>query len=170
MAKSQLWYLDFIFGITLFVVILLVAFKFIAETGTSRESQSFSQADMAAKAIFSRGIPKNWTTEDVLSPGIVSDDSSLNLTKLAGLQDLCTNDYDRARLILGIGSDFIIYFENLDGNVLNLTGQEYVGKPGFSMAELNQDAKNIASAVRYIVLREDSAAQIISMKLIVWEK
>lgn len=170
--KAQVWYMDMVLGLTIFTLISILAFKYISERQSLEDTNNApAEAQRISEFLMSEGIPQNWTAEDVRAIGIISSGNEINLTKLGYLANLTASDYYNVKSVFGIKSDFIIYFENLDGALINVTGQPYIGMENFTdeIVELS-DAGHVSVITRYIVYRHDSIAEIISMKVETWQE
>jgi hypothetical protein len=174
MKKAQVWYLDFIIGLSLFILISVLAFKYISVRFSDAEAEKgkiWDDAYRLTDSLLSPGIPSNWTRQDAVSLGISSDTNVLDMDKLERLKNFTKDGYDRTKLIFGIKSDYLVHFEDKNGVLLNLSNQSYIGKPGMN------DASAVAGRPsdslyyeRYLVYRHDSVAEIITMKVLVWQQ
>jgi len=170
--KSQLWYLDYITAITMFTVILIIAFRYITNDYLmegKNTDQIFSEAGKFSESLLTPGIPLNWSPENVVYVGICND-NVINSTKLDMLKNMTRDNYQHTRYILGQTSDFLIYFENQTGDIINLTNQAYIGKPGVTLSDVvASNPKNLITVTRYLVYKYNTTAQIVAMKLIAWK-
>ncbi len=172
-TKAQLWYLDFIIGVTLFVIILIVSFRYVTTNVLSGKEASHApiDADKISEYLVSEGIPKNWTEDDIVIIGITSGDNMINLTKVELFKNMSQSDYNNVKFLFGISSDFIISFQDSSGNLLNLTNQTYIGKPGITLSDLSStDPNNLMTIMRYLVYKHDGISEIVGMKVIVWQE
>jgi hypothetical protein len=169
-----MWYFDFIMALSAFTLMLFFVFKFtsIGFTGTQQtKSTVLEDAQRLSESFLSTGIPLNWTEEDVISLGLLFEDSSIDLVKIMKLQNLTLTNYERSKYIIGIKSDYLLYFETINGTSLNLTNQTYIGKPGASVQEvIDNNPGDKTTFTRYVVYRQDSTADILAMNVLVWNQ
>ncbi len=172
--RAQIWYMDFIIGLTIFILMLVVAFKFTTLKFSDDESDRariWDDAQRLTGAILSSGIPENWTQSNAISIGITSDSSALDIVKLDLLKNFTLSNYDRTKFIFGINSDYLLHFETINNTLLNITDNPYIGKPGLTDQDvLDNNPKDKLAFVRYLVYRHDSIAEIIAMKILVWRE
>ncbi len=119
--KNQIWYFDFIMGVTIFTLILIIAFKFVTSNFyiPGKETNNvLSEAEKLSETLLTMGIPTNWTEDTVLIPGVVDKGNILNTTKLQYLINLTNKNSNKVKNLFGIKSDFLVYFEDKEGNVL----------------------------------------------------
>jgi hypothetical protein len=172
--KSQLWYLDFIIGLSIFTLMIIMAFRYTSLRFSDNEAEQgrvWNDAQRLTESLLSEGIPKNWTEGNVISIGVLSEDNAIDLNKIETLKNLTIVDYDKTKFIIGLKSDYIIHFEGATGSIINLTNQSYIGKPGITEQDvLDSNPKDELFYTRYVVFRHDSVAEIIAMKVLVWQK
>jgi len=172
--KTQIWYLDFIIGISIFTLMLIMAFRYTSLKLSDNEAEQgrvWSDAQRLAESLLSEGVPKNWTAEEVISIGILSETSVVDTIKVERLKNFTLENYDRTRFVLGLRSDYIIYFENINDEILNITNQSYIGKPGFTVQDVfDSKPTDELFYTRYLVFRHDSIAEIIAMRVLVWQQ
>ena len=116
--RGQVWTLDFIIGMMLFLFTIIFAVKIlygIYSPGTN--TVVYRDAVFISDNLLSQGYPSNWTTSDVILPGI-ADNNRINLTKLAVYKNL---EYYRAKTLLHSTSDYIFFIRN-STSIIN-TGQ-----------------------------------------------
>jgi hypothetical protein len=174
MKKAQIWYFDLILGLTIFILMLVVVFRYSSVKFLDKQTEDISVAEDAqrlSEALVSTGIPTNWTQDDAISLGVLSDTSTIDLMKVERLKNYTISNYDKTRFLTGIKSDYLLHFETANNFILNLTNQSYIGKPGLTDADvLSINPENKIILVRYIVYRHDSIAEIIAMKFLVWQE
>jgi hypothetical protein len=169
--KSQIWYFDFVIALSMFTLFMIFSFKYITDTTIIYEKDSnvmIEEADRLSESLLSEGIPKNWTVDYVVLPGLISD-FELNLTKLENLANLTTEDYENVKEIYSLKSDFIIYFQNKT-DVVTLTSSD-IGKPGHDLAAVEAlDTEEIIRVTRYLTYKHDGFAEILAMDVVLWRE
>jgi len=171
LLKSQLWYFDFILGLTIFTLILLVSYRYIGNSYviSGKDVNSvMSESNKLSETLMTSGLPTNWTQDNVVSIGIVTD-NVLNITKLDQFKNMTNSDYTNVKNMFGLRSEFIVFFHDKDGNLLNVTDQEYIGS-GYTLEDVEDFFKEeMVYVTRYTTYKHDDIAQIISLKVVMWQ-
>jgi hypothetical protein len=116
--KGQVWTIDFIIGLMLFIIVSLLTIKVAFSMYPSQQHIIvYRDAVHLSDALLSPGYPMNWTSSDVLLPGIASN-NRINNTKLSAYRSL---DYEKAKTLLHVTSDYIFFIQNRT-SIMN-TGQ-----------------------------------------------
>jgi hypothetical protein len=107
--KGQIWTTDFVIGLLLFTLVVLITVK-IAFTMYPSQNHIVVYRDAVhlSDALLSQGYPSNWTSTDVLLPGI-AENNRINNTKLLEMSEL---NYSKAKILLHITSDYLFFFQN----------------------------------------------------------
>ena len=116
--RGQVWTVDFIGGLLLFTLVILITIKVAFTMAPSQDSIIvYRDAVHLSDALLSQGYPLNWTDEDVLLPGI-AENNRIDNTKLEEISEL---NYSNVKTLLHVTSDYIFFIRN-DTNTIN-TGQ-----------------------------------------------
>jgi hypothetical protein len=159
--------MDFILGATVFILILVLAFKYVNTERISPYSDLIYDSDRISSNLMSAGIPHDWTEDNVVIVGLVSSGNILNITKLEQLDAMAEDDYNKLKNLFGIGNDFLISFYDVDSHLLSLSDTDYIGKP-----ETTPDmiaGSEISTVKRYLVHKESNYSRIIRMDVVVWK-
>ncbi len=149
--KAQVWSLDLMAGLTLFLVGIVVFSIYSAnQPAQSREALGLLSNDgnIIANNLLSQGYPKNWNISDVVTPGLLSN-NSLNQTKLQNLYqiDLTQNGYAKTKNLFDTGYDYYFF---LDKNMtIDSISVEGIGKPNATKNNIN--AKNLIKITRFVI-------------------
>ncbi|MEM4397135.1 MAG: hypothetical protein QW757_00755 [Candidatus Woesearchaeota archaeon] len=172
--KAQIFYLDFIIGLTLFLIVAFIAFKIIS-TDNFTETNIFEETEKISNYLMSEGIPKNWTKEDFLILGLLSN-NSLDYEKLKNFYYLCELNYSSVKKSFSLKQDFYIYFESLENNTINFFFDEYnVSYFCINMTKNNLTQNNIIKKenfftdIRFLIYHHNNISEIIKMKIVVFE-
>ncbi|MBD3163923.1 hypothetical protein GF323_01875 [Candidatus Woesearchaeota archaeon] len=163
--KSQMWSLDLIAGITLFLIVVALYFIFVANFSESEElDQLYSNAIFVSDTLMSAGLPENWTASVVEEVGITNGEYRLNSSKITNLSSL---DYANLKLLLKTRYDYLIFFENRSGSVLSISGIKYIGNPALNKTNIKEieNPDNLVSIKRFLFYKE----RIITMVLYLWQ-
>jgi len=110
--KGQVWTTDFIIGLILFIIVLLLMIKLAFSMYPSQDHiVVYRDAVHLSGALLSPGYPKNWNSSDVLMPGI-AENNRINNTKLMTYSDL---EYGKAKTLLHVTTDYIFFIQNSTG-------------------------------------------------------
>jgi len=125
-SKSQAWFMDFAIALLLFTFTLVVYFSYT----TNFQKQESGELDVMlsdAKAISSSlalsGYPNDWDNTTVIRIGI-ADEQKLNATKVKLFKQY---DYKSSKKRFGTQYDYLIFFINEKGEVLNINSVCVIG-------------------------------------------
>jgi hypothetical protein len=122
MDKGQMWSVDVIIGIIIFIGVLAVFYGTLSGSNEGAERAAQDNANVILQKL------KNNPQLDV-----ITDDNELNMTRL---EEISKWNYSDLKQTLGVQSDFCIYVQDQEGRVIplgNTTEQKYsFGKPGGS--------------------------------------
>jgi hypothetical protein len=169
LKKSQIWYFDLILGISIFVLILAFAFQFISHNYMYQGKEInlvLMESEKLSSNLMSSGIPENWNVSNVIIMGVL-DSGIINETKLTLFYNITNDNYELAQQILGIKSDYLIYFKDKDDKLVNVINQSYIGKSGYTNDTII-DTSEIINIKRFITYKKDGIAQILSLNILVW--
>lgn len=171
--KSQIWYFDFILALSIFVMILVLGFRYVINSNYyegKEVNNIIFETSILSDTLMGPGLPINWTAQDVISIGIV-DENTLNLVKLERLNNFSIDDYTGIKHVLGINSDFLVYFTDKNDIILNLTIPNYIGKSGYTIESVtNLDVSELISVQRYVTYKSNNISNIISMRVVLWQE
>ena len=126
--KAQLWSLDFVMSLLIFMsAVLAVAFAWNYISANAAETQEMKELQYKVLAlsdslIRTPGIPAEWNETTVEVIGLAEDENVLNVTKVSHFISMSNTDYERARALLNMGP-YEFYFEvaDLNGTVIQNT-------------------------------------------------
>ena len=133
-GKAQMWFTDFVIGTLIFLIMLIAYYSYI---GNISKQDTLYAEDLAADAesvstsILLAGFPDDWVNSTVQSIGITNNNQRVNETKLSNLNGI---NYLKAKKLLGTVYDFFIYFEDENGNIVNLGSECGYGSPSISVS------------------------------------
>lgn len=169
--KSQVWTIDLIAGISLFILTIVIFFIF-AKNPAASEVSDFNDinadAGTVSSSLISAGVPNNWNLSTVEEIGITNGRYRLNRTKLAYLKEI---NYSNAKLLLKSKYDYIIFFENKNSEVLeflDLASNDfsYIGKSNVTKENIyEEEPLGLVISRRFLIMESN----IISMVVYIWE-
>lgn len=132
--QGQVWTLDFIIGLMLFMLMIFISVKIVFDMYPSADNLIvYRDAIHLSGNLLSEGYPSDWTgnLNTVVLPGI-AENNRINNTKLSKFKDI---DYYRAKTLMHVTSDYVFFIRN-STNIIN-TGQCIYGYPLTTDANCN---------------------------------
>ena len=173
-SRGQSWTIEFILAFLIFSSAIILSIKMISNIYKSTDFEDLArESEMLSNTFLSDGYPVNWTSADVIRPGIVSD-GKINVSKLANLTEI---DYYTAKQLLGIRQDFFIYFSDDSGmkdifEDFGMSGECGYGHPGILIEydgtcrlNITVDYDDMVKLSRFTVYDHN----IITMTVYVWD-
>ncbi len=161
--KSQIWITDFIIGLMIFSIGIILASRFIINAMSNDE---FSNVRISAETmsgyLVSEGVPSNWTNETVVRIGLTTN-KRLNTTKVSLFYNMT---YEDTKLYLSTDYDYLLFFQQ-NNSIVNITK---CGYGGISLTNCtvnisSLDYENLVKASRFTIYNNS----IIEMVLYVWQ-
>ena len=158
MKKAQVWYIDFMIGILIFVIVIFIYYEY-ANNFNQNPGDITSDFVMEAKAISSslitQGSPVNWNQSNVIIIGLTDGNQRLIQEKLDMFADM---GYGSTKTKFRTPYDYYFYLEDVDGSIIQINGEDGIG--------LNAtDPKNLISITRIVIYN----SKLISMVVQVWQ-
>jgi len=128
--RGQVWSLDFVTSIVVFLVILMpLFFVWSYINAQSTQQIEFNSIESAALQISdslvrTQGIPGNWNISNVRVIGLVSDENILNSTKVSSFLSMGNSDYERTKSLLTGNYDFYFSLTDINGTSLGTIGNK----------------------------------------------
>jgi hypothetical protein len=137
--RGQVWTVDFIVGLLLFTLVVLITVKVAFSMSPSQDHIIvYRDAVHLSDALLSQGYPSDWTISNVLLPGI-AENNRINNTKLAEIAEL---NYSTAKTLLHVTSDYIFFLRN--GTEVINTGNCVYGYNVTTDADCNPELSNMS--------------------------
>lgn len=112
MKKAQIWTVDFILGVSMFVLLLVTGLSLFLSINTDTNFEDATrEAIYVSNILMSEGSPSNWNSSTVISPGLLSD-GVLNNTKLEYFSEF---NYDELKSFFALRNDFSFFFRDDTG-------------------------------------------------------
>jgi len=120
--KSQVWYLDFMVGVFIFVTLIVIYYQYYGNFVDDSEVE-WQEIIIDSKAIssilISAGYPADWTNDTVSVIGLTDGNYRINFTKLARLKNM---SYKQAKDVMRTRFEFYFFIENQNGTVVDSAG------------------------------------------------
>lgn len=169
--KSQVWVIDLIVGLFIFLAGALLFFRYAnANDSDTSIDGVYSQAKTISDYLISEGYPTDWNQTNVIRLGLTTGDHVLDIDKLKEFTNMTKTDYDNVKTTLVSKGDFVIYFENKNGELLNLS-EQFIGNPYYNSTNIdNANPDVMVKVFRYLVYKRGGkgSAEIIKMVMIYW--
>ena len=164
--KSQIWSFEFIVAAIIFIIAILIFYKYSINLSNEEEvalKEQITDAKILSNYLMSEGLPDSWNTTNVILVGLTDDNYKINGSKLRNFSQL---DYTTTKSIFSIINDYYVFFEDKNGNGFSIDGIQGVGKPGVNRTNLNstEDPDNIIQVFRFVIYN----STIIKMGIYVW--
>lgn len=149
--KGQIWSLDLISGMALFLVAIMIFFIYsLNQPSQARENLELLSYDgkIIADNLLSEGCPTNWNPNNAIILGLTTN-KKINQTKLELLYEMIytTNNYTKTKNLLNTEYEYYFF---LDQNItINSNSLEGIGKPGATKANIN--AENLIKITRFTI-------------------
>jgi len=162
--KAQIWLIDFIVGMMIFIIGIVLASRFIINaSNTSEFAEVRITAQTMSDYLLSEGSPNNWTNDTVIKIGLTTG-NRLNISKLNQFYNMTYSD-----TLEGLASpyDYIVYFQN-NNSIINFSG--VCGYGAFNITNCTIDVSNLKYdnlvRIERLIVNNDSIAE---MVLYVWD-
>jgi len=125
--KGQIWSFDFMLGIFIFVGVLIVFSNSVSNIKPDITENLAMQGQYISDHLVNSGIPNNWTIDDVDFIGLTTE-KRLDSNKVTNFNNIVTTNYFNVKKILGVRSDFYVYFSDANHTVIDINGISSIGK------------------------------------------
>lgn len=117
MKRAQTWSTDAIIGLVLFIVAVVLLYYLSGPTAKNKQNEKLH--------LESERLPAMLTSQQNIT-GIFTRGTKVDEQKLVEALGL---SYDNLKQLLGIESDFCIYFEDEKGNIVPIRNRMGIGSP-----------------------------------------
>ena len=163
LLKGQMWYFDLVIALTIFTLIIILSFKYISETFMYEDSDIIDDIESFSDTLMSEGRPYDWNESYVISIGL-STNNSLDTRKLSLFSNMTILDYDDMKDRLSLRNDFLVILEKEISNV------SIIGYPNYNYTNATDlEVDEFAELTRFLPYRHDSIAEIVSIKIVMWD-
>jgi hypothetical protein len=139
--KSQIWSLEFIVGLLIFISALFTFYKYsinLSDIQEITQKELILDAKTIANYLMSEGMPSDWNSSNVILVGLTDGEHRLVEAKVGNFSEM---DYTAAKNLFCVMNDYYVYFEDKNGSVVSVNGIIGVGKPGVTKDNLNDTEK-----------------------------
>ncbi len=164
--------MDFIIGVFVFTIVLLLFYHFVPNL-ERQELDTLTDVYFDARTIsFSvadEGYPANWTNATVERIGLLSQDGTLNATKMRQFYNLTVSSYDRSKELFDLSprTEYVIYFTDRHDNPIAPAGITHIGEPSVGLdgegrpQVLNEEHEHLVSLTRIFVYNRTTVKAVV---------
>lgn len=105
MKNAQSWSIDLIVGVIIFMLIIAIFYALLS----SKAEPTLENLEEDSRAVVSKISAQDAKSFGIIEGGVVDQ---------AKFDELCSKTYDEVKAELGIESDFCIYLEDQNGNII----------------------------------------------------
>jgi hypothetical protein len=139
--KGQVWYIDFMVGLMVFVVVVVIYFEYV-DNLSSKEENIMDDLIINSKAItnslVAEGYPKDWNTSNVVKIGLTEGNQRINTTKL---NQFISMDYIETKSKLRTSYNYYMFLEYKNGSKIKLNGSDEYGYKSLNPSKLVQTTR-----------------------------
>lgn len=113
-TKAQAWGFDLFVALSIFVGGILFFYLYTINYSSGGEdtlSNLRSEANLIADSLFTEGAPINWTEDNVVRIGFLSN-GKINQTKLDQFYDFVGSDYNQTKQLFRIKEEYYLEFQD----------------------------------------------------------
>lgn len=121
-SKSQFFYGDFVIAMLIFTAILIIYFNYrpnIPNQFNDVLNELIFDSKTVSLSLTHGGYPFNWNGSNVNRIGITNNDNRINSEKFNAFLNI---NYNKTKKLLGTNNNFMIFFENETGELINIEG------------------------------------------------
>ena len=156
--KAQVWYIDFMVGIMIFIIVIVIYFEYINNL-SEREENIVDDLIINSKAIsnslVSEGYPSDWNSTNVVRIGITDNNQRINKTKLERYINM---SYIDTKTKFRTPYNYYIFLEYKNGSKIQLNNSDYYGYQ-------YPNAKRLVQITRRLIYE----SEIVRMGVQVWQ-
>ncbi|MFH0970978.1 MAG: hypothetical protein ABIG96_01770 [Candidatus Micrarchaeota archaeon] len=161
---------DFVVGLAIFLVILLIVSPMWSSVTTQVENSEAERRlqiagiEVSETLLRTKGFPEDWNSTSVISIGLAGETRVLNATKAKYFFQFMESNYTDAKFMLGAGAyDMRVEIANNTGLPVIFEGVEFTRDP------VPANSYDVTNTERLAVLEfNESYAEFVSLQVSVW--
>ncbi len=161
-TKAQVWSLDIIIAMIVFVAALILFYQQsinLLDERVQQREDILLDAQIISSYLVSSGYPQNWTVSNVTIIGLTDGKMRLQESKVLQFQSLITTNYSVSKKLLSTNHHYLITFEDKNNNSVSVSGITQLGN-NYTAAKPQQ----LIKVVRFV----NYNSSIIRMGVTVW--
>ena len=131
-SKGQAWSIDVVIGVLIFLIV--IGLFYVLLIGNFKKDTT--ELQIASETIATKIVAPKGTGVGIMNNNQIEKDTLLNYT----------NDYEGLKSALGVSSDFCIFLEDEEGNVINISNSTHT-VVGVGSSEINVSGSPCGIAV-----------------------
>jgi hypothetical protein len=151
--KAQIWGFDMVVAIIIFLVGILIFYIYTINSQIESEETLdvlFYEGNLIMGNILSNGYPENWTSENVVKIGILTD-GKINQEKLENFHYLAQDDYSKTKQLFNTKYDY--YFFLSESMIISDIEVEGIGEPGAGV-DFDLESDNLIKINRVTIYKD----------------
>ncbi len=156
--RSQIWYTDFIIGLMIFVIVVMIYYGYAYGVNSSpgeKTDDLIMEAKSISSSLISRGSPSDWNQSNIEVIGITDGNQRIVQEKLDAFADM---SYEDTREIFRTPYDYYFYLRDVNGSMVDINGAEGIGLKG-------NNSDHLVSITRIVIY--DS--RLVNMVVHIWD-
>jgi len=156
--KSQVWFLDFMVGITIFLIVIAIYFKYannLTEDPSKKNAELIMDAKSISSALVTKGAPNPWNQTTVNVIGLTDGRQRIEDNKLLLFSNI---SYSDAKLKLRTTYEYYFSLEYLNKTPILIDGKDGIGKAPL-------DVKNSVVIKRVLIYN----SSLVNLVVNIWE-
>ena len=128
MKKSQVWFLDFIVGLLIFMIVIFIYYDYYSNLVDESEpawEEIIIDSKSISSSLMSSGYPEDWNESNVSRIGILDGNYRINQTKI---ERFVSMPYNTSRQLFNTWFDFYFFIEDKNGTDYFEAGAEPSGQ------------------------------------------
>lgn len=120
--KSQVWYIDFMVGILIFIMIIVIYYQYygnLIDESDAEWQEMIIDSKSISSFLVSAGYPEDWTNDTVEILGLTDGNYRINSAKILQSMNMT---YKQSRELLKTRFDFYFFLQSGNGTVFNAVG------------------------------------------------
>ena len=128
-GKAQVWFTDFAVAIVIFSLVLISYYTYttnISKQDSVALDDMISDSKLVSSSLLSEGFPGSWDNYTVQRVGITNNGQKADDEKVFEFGEL---PYNRTKSLMGTQYEYIVFFLNQNGTLVNINGVCRAGMP-----------------------------------------
>ncbi len=161
---SQMWTTDFIIGIMIFLVMIIVFYFYTLNIVPEYYiTDKISDANTISSSLISEGFPTDWDHLNVIRIGLTNNNNILNETKVYEFSQI---GYADTKSLFPAINDYYVFFKFKNGSLVTINGITGIGKPGTDPNNISSD--ELIQLTRFVSYKINNKVHLIKMVVYVW--
>ena len=176
--QGQIFIQDTLVAIGIMVVVLFVFMNYLTKANNLEDAE-FNRIMFESKTIsdylVGQGYPFDWNESNVIKLGLTNGKNVIMNNKIQSFKSLTesSSGYENSKVYLKTKYDYIIFFKDTGGNIVNLTNSTFMGMSGVNSSNIESiNPVHLTTISRFLVEKKgivNVTSNIYEMVIYVWE-